>query len=83
MEIKTELDIERLMNCGLYKRYYGYIEDSNVYIVMYKEELDKFVVESLDSIMDGKGKYDCMLYSSNDVDSLLYKLLSLKREGVC
>jgi len=36
---------------------------------------------ALEFVIKRKETRDCILYSSNDIDSLLYKLLSLKKRG--
>jgi len=37
---------------------------------------------ALEFVIKRKETRDCILYSSNDIDSLLYKLLSLKKRGL-
>jgi hypothetical protein len=37
---------------------------------------------ALEFVIKRRETRDCILYSSNDIDSLLYKLLSLKKRGL-
>jgi hypothetical protein len=103
MELKSVEEVEELRENKSYKKHYGMIEDSKIYLLEYDEDEDNFYFKSLTSILKGKDEEkstsfemvdealefvlkrketrDCMLYESNDIGSLLHKLLSLKKKG--